>query len=102
MGNQYVIYLNGKKAILSLVTKNYHPVCLLPIYENFFERFTFNEMFIFFLANNLLAPNQSDFKTGDSCINQLISITHEIYSSFHDGFEVRSVFLDISKAFNKV
>ena len=59
-------------------------------------------MFSFFLANNLLAPNQSGFKPGDSCINQLLSITHEICSSFDEGFEVRSVFLDISKAFNKV
>ena len=57
---------------------------------------------VFFLTNNLLVPNQSGFKPGDSCINQLLSITHEIYSSFDDGFEVRSVFLDISKAFNKV
>ena len=57
---------------------------------------------VFFLANNLLAPNQSGFKPGDSCINQLRSITHEIYSSFDDGFEVRDVFLDISKAFDKV
>ena len=59
-------------------------------------------MFSFFLANNLLAPNQSGFKPGDSCINQLLSITHEIYSSFDDGFEVRSFFLDISKAFDHV
>ena len=59
-------------------------------------------MFSSFLANNLLAPNQSGFKPGDSCINQLLSITHEIYSSFDDGLEVRSVFLDISKAFDKV
>ena len=59
-------------------------------------------MFSFFLANNLLAPNQSGFKPGDSCINHLLSITHEIYSSFDDGFEVRSVFLDISKTFDKV
>ena len=59
-------------------------------------------MFSFFLANNLLAPNQSGFKPGGSCINQLLSITNEIYSSFDDGFEVRSVFLDISKAFDKV
>ena len=35
-------------------------------------------------------------------LNQLLSITHEIYSFFDDGFEVRSVFLDISKAFDKV
>ena len=39
---------------------------------------------------------------GDSCINQVLSITHEIYSSFDDGFEVRSIFMDISKAFDKV
>ena len=39
---------------------------------------------------------------GDSYINQLLSITHEIYSSFDEGLEVRSVFLDISKAFDKV
>ena len=59
-------------------------------------------MFSFSLANSLLAPNQSGFEPGDSCINQLLSIIHEIYSSFDDIFEVRSVFLDISKAFDKV
>ena len=59
-------------------------------------------MFSFFLGNNPLAPNQSGFKPGDSCINQLLSITHEMYSSFDDGFEVRSVFLDISKTFDRV
>ena len=61
-----------------------------------------NEIFTLFLANNFLAPNQSGFKPGDSCINQLLSITHEIYSSFDDGFEIRGDFLDISKASDKV
>ena len=55
-----------------------------------------------FKTENILAPNQSGFKPGDSCFNQLLSITHEIYSSFEDGFKVRSVFLDISKAFDKI
>ena len=59
-------------------------------------------MFEFFIQNNLITPNQSGFKTGDSCINQLISITHEIYKSFDDGYEVQGVFRDISKAFDKV
>ena len=59
---------------------------------------------LFFLANNLLAPNQSGFKPGGSCLNQLLSVTHEIYSSFDHLFEVRSILLDIyiSKAFDKV
>ena len=35
-------------------------------------------------------------------MNQLLSITNEIYSSFDEGLEVRSVFPDISKAFDKV
>ena len=33
---------------------------------------------------------------------QLLSITDEIYNSFDEGLEVRSLSLDISKAFNKV
>ena len=82
--------------------KNYRPGSVLPICGKFFESLIFNERFCFFLANNLLAPNQSGFKPGDSCVNQLLSITHEIYSTFDDGLEVRSVFLDMSKAFDKV
>ena len=59
-------------------------------------------MFQFFIQNNLTTPNQSGVKTGDSCINQLISITHEIDKSFDDGYEVRGVILYISKAFDNV
>ena len=41
-------------------------------------------MFDFFLENNLILQKQSN-KPGESCINQLLSITHEIYKSFDDG-----------------
>ena len=59
-------------------------------------------MFEFLIENNLISQHQSGIKPGDSCINQLLSITHEIHQSFDDGFDVRSVFLDISNAFDKV
>ena len=59
-------------------------------------------MFAFFIANNLISKNQSGFRPGDSCINQPLFITHEICQSFDDNLEVRAVFLDISKAFDKV
>ena len=59
-------------------------------------------MFRFFIENYLISQHQSGVKSGDSCINQLFSITHEIYQSFDEDFDVRSVFLDISKAFDKV
>ena len=62
----------------------------------------FNEMFRFLIENYLISSNQFVFKPGDSGINKLLSITHKTYKSFDDGFEVKGVFLDISKAFDKV
>ena len=59
-------------------------------------------MFKFFTENSLISQNQSGFKPGDSCTNQLLSITHQIYKSFDNGHEVCPVFLDMSKAFDKV
>ena len=59
-------------------------------------------MFEFFIENWLIFTSQAGFERGDSCISQLLFITQEIYSSFDEGLEVRSVFLDISKAFDKV
>ena len=50
----------------------------------------------------LNSSNKSGFKPGDSCMNQFLSITREIYKYFQNGFEVRGVFLDISKVPDKV
>ena len=49
----------------------------------------------FFFDKSLISANQSGFKPEDSRINQLLSITHNIYKSFDDDYEVRGVFLDI-------
>ena len=56
------------------------------------------------MEEKLLNPNQSGFRSSDSCINQLLAITHEIFEAFdcNPPLEVRSVFLDVSKAFDKV
>ena len=50
----------------------------------------------------MVSKNQSGFRPGDSYINQLLSITYEIYQSFDDSLEVRLIILDISKTFDKV
>ena len=66
------------------------------------KRLIFEDVFPFFIRDKLIAANRSGFKPGNSCINQLIAITHQTYQSFDAGYEVRGVFLDISKAFDKV
>ena len=81
---------------------NYGPVSLLPICKTIFKRLIYNSLFEFFIANELTSSSQSGFKPDDSYINQLLSIAHKIYKSFDDGYYVRGVFLDISKAFDKV
>ena len=53
---------------------------------------------------NKVYPNQLGFCQSDSCVNQLLAITHEIYEAFNCNppLEVRLVHLDISKTFEKV
>ena len=52
----------------------------------------------------MLSKYQSGFRPGDFCIYQLLAITHDIYLSFDSSLslETRAVFLDISKAFDRV
>ena len=84
--------------------KNYRPISLLPIFAKVFERFLFDSLFSHFHNNNLFTKCQSGFMPGDSCKSQLLSIIHEIQSSFDykPPTDVRSIFLDISKVLNKV
>ena len=53
-------------------------------------------------SNNLITKNQSGFRPNDSVTNQLICLVHSIHSSSDINFDVRSVFLDMSKTFDKV
>ena len=77
---------------------------LLPILSKIFERPIFNAFLNFFVQNQLFTDCQSGFIPGDSCILQLLSIIQEIHKSFdcNPPEDVRGVFLDISKAFDKV
>ena len=52
--------------------------------------------------NNFISDNQSGYRRGDSTIKQLITITNEIHKTFDQGKEMRAVFLDISRAFDRV
>ena len=61
-------------------------------------------MLEYFKENEFFIVCQSDFLPGDSCTSQLLSNTHETQKSFDASppVDVRGIFLDISKAFDKV
>ena len=85
-----------------LITTDQFPFCLFL--GEILEKLLFNSIMDFLEENNLLNSNQSGFRSNDSCESQLLSIVHDIYSSFdcYPSLEVRGIFLDISKAFDRV
>ena len=84
--------------------RNYRPISLLPIFGKILEKLVYDSLYTHLVSCELLNPNQSGFRPGDSTINQLISITHTIFKAFdcNPPLDVRSVYLDLSKAFDRV
>ena len=72
--------------------------------KNLRKIIVFNSIFDFLDNNSSLSANQSGFRPSSSCESQLLSICHEIYPSFdcYPTPEVRSVFLDISQASDRI
>ena len=84
--------------------KSYRPISLLPICGNIFEKCIYESLYTYFESNSIISPCQSGFRKEDSCVSQLLSITHNIFSNFDakPPRETRGVFLDMSKAFDRV
>ena len=66
------------------------------------ERCVFKHIHNYLLENNIIINNQSGFTKGDSAIHQLINITNEFGKALDEGKEVRVIFCDIRKAFDRV
>ena len=108
MINKATHYINELSSCIDLIfssnvnlTKN----CgVLPIFKKVFERLDFNMLFNFLLQNKLFTSCQSGFMPGNSCVSQLLSITHEIYkgSDCNPPTKMRGTFLDISETCYKV
>ena len=75
---------------------------MLPVCGKILEKIVVDELYAFLNTNGVISIDQSGFRPGDSNINQLISITSNIVEAFDDFDETRALFLDISKAFDKV
>ena len=66
------------------------------------ERCVYKHLFNYIQKNQLLTPFQSSFIQGDSTTFQLLHTYHAFCEAVDAGKEVRGVFCDISKAFDRV
>ena len=100
LANVTPIFKKGDKQLI----KNYRPIPLLPICGKILEKIIFNNLYSYLHGNNFITKNQSGFRPGDSTTNQFLYLVDEIHKAFDstESLEVRAVFHDISKAFDKV
>jgi len=82
--------------------KNYRPVALLSCLGKIFERVVYNALYDYLISNQLLTERNSGFKKGDGTTNQLVNMMDYIYSEVDKRNDVAVIFLDISKAFDRV
>ena len=84
------------------LSSNYRPISLLSCLGKVFERVIFKHTFNFLRDNFVLSEKQSGFMPGDGTVNQLLYLYHEFVKAVDLQKEVRVVYCDITKAFDKV
>ena len=92
------IHKKGDRSIPS----NYRPISLFNSESKLFERLMFKYLYNHLRDNNLLSSLQSGFIPGDSIVNQLTYLYNTFCQALDSGKEVRAVFCDVSKAFDRV
>ncbi|MCG8096842.1 MAG: hypothetical protein JAZ17_25000 [Candidatus Thiodiazotropha endolucinida] len=84
------------------LVENHRPISLLSSIGTSLEKIVHKYLHNFLIANNTITPFQSGFTQGDSTVNQLVDLYNTFSRALDEGKEVRVVFCDVSKAFDRV
>ena len=80
--------------------ENYWPISLLWLISKVMERCVFNS--IKDRVYSMIDSSEQGFITGRSCVTQLVEVLDYIGSRLDNGGQVDVIYLDMSKAFDKV
>ena len=100
LGNELTLHLFLNKKTPRYLVTNYRPISLLCITSKIFERCVFNHCYNH--LSQFLSEFQNGFLKGRSTETQLLETYHYILHSLANGKEVDVLYLDLSKAFDKV
>ena len=81
---------------------NYRPISLTCVSCKILEHIVTSQMAKFLEGNRKLNTNQHGFRSRRSCESQLVELVSDISEHMDAGNEVDAIFLDFSKAFDKV
>ena len=92
------LHKKGSKAL----PVNYRPVSLTSHIIKIYERVLRKRLVAHLESNNLLCNQQHGFRSGHSCLTQLLHHFDDILVNLMDGKDTDSIYLDYAKAFDKV
>jgi hypothetical protein len=81
---------------------NYRPVSLTSHVMKIYERILRKSMVEYLDENNILCSNQHGFRSGRSCLTQLLIHFDEIMLGMTNEKDTDAIYLDYAKAFDKV
>ena len=92
------IYKKGNQYSFS----NYRPISILPSISKIFEKVIYNQIYNYFVNNNLFFSSQYGFRAGHSTELAVLEIVDRIIFEMDKGHSPLSVFLDLSEAFDTI
>ena len=98
LSNVTPVYKSGDKSLIS----NYRPISLLSIPSKLLERIVHRRLLHHLLDNSFLSPRQFGFRPGSSTQEALLTATHDWHRCLDRGLSTAALFLDLSKAFDRV
>ncbi|MCG8045232.1 MAG: reverse transcriptase domain-containing protein [Candidatus Thiodiazotropha endolucinida] len=81
---------------------NYRPISITSCLSKMLEKIIFKYLFNYLKEHEILTRYQSGFRPKDSTVTQLLEIYHIIIDNLDKGRDLKFVFCDVSKAFDKV
>ena len=84
------------------IISNYRPISLLSTTGKVLEKIVHKNLFNFIRDHEILTTLQSGFIPGDSTVNQLVDIYNTFCKALDEEKEVRAIFCDVSKEFDRV
>ena len=81
---------------------NYRPISITSCLGKILEKIIFKYLYNYLQEHEILTKYQSGFRPKDSTTNQLLEIYHIIIENLDKEKDIKFIFCDVSKAFDKV